>query len=75
MSLTTEYTSPQKKIFWDDVVRRVVIDLDTNTVIQDIEVKCAPVGCDSHAFLPDFVKHIQTKLHRQENRNIAGKCR
>eukprot|EP00959_Pyramimonas_sp_CCMP1952_P035153 735990-Pyramimonas_sp.AAC.1 len=37
---------------WSDVLRRVTINLDTETVIQDFAVADQPTGYDRHAPLP-----------------------
>eukprot|EP00959_Pyramimonas_sp_CCMP1952_P156768 3278609-Pyramimonas_sp.AAC.1 len=45
---------------WCDVLRRVTINLDTNTVIKDIAVADPPTGYDWHAPLPAGVANIST---------------
>eukprot|EP00959_Pyramimonas_sp_CCMP1952_P266878 5579481-Pyramimonas_sp.AAC.1 len=50
---------------WCDVIRRVTINLDTNTVIQDIAVADPPTGYDWHAPLSEGVANISTRLYWQ----------
>ena len=59
--VTTDKGGP----LWDTVVRRVTVNTDTGTIIQDIWVKDQPTGYDWHSPLPEGVRNIQTRLYWQ----------
>eukprot|EP00959_Pyramimonas_sp_CCMP1952_P410270 8598170-Pyramimonas_sp.AAC.1 len=50
---------------WSDVIRRVTINLDANTVIQDVAIADQPTGYDWHAPLPEGVANISTRMYWQ----------
>ena len=51
---------------WDQVVRRVTINLDNNKTIEDQAVKDTCVGYDWHAPLPNGVTNIKTQLYWED---------
>eukprot|EP00959_Pyramimonas_sp_CCMP1952_P470721 9497165-Pyramimonas_sp.AAC.1 len=59
--VTTNKRGPK----WSDVIRRVTINLDTNTVIQDISVVDQPTGYDWHVPLPRGVANISARMYWQ----------
>eukprot|EP00959_Pyramimonas_sp_CCMP1952_P370354 7756398-Pyramimonas_sp.AAC.1 len=59
--VTTNKAGPK----WSDVIRRVTINLDTNTVVQEIAIADQPTGYDWHAPLPEGVANISTRMYWQ----------
>eukprot|EP00959_Pyramimonas_sp_CCMP1952_P215229 4503344-Pyramimonas_sp.AAC.1 len=54
----TYVQSPKNGPHWDRVARRVTVNPDGATIIQDIKVQDQPIGCNYNAPLPSGVTNI-----------------
>eukprot|EP00959_Pyramimonas_sp_CCMP1952_P247615 5176292-Pyramimonas_sp.AAC.1 len=59
-SARTYVQSPKNDPEWDHVARRATVNLDDNTVIQDIKIQGQPSGCNYIAPLPNGVTNVRT---------------
>eukprot|EP00959_Pyramimonas_sp_CCMP1952_P186323 3896308-Pyramimonas_sp.AAC.1 len=62
----TNVQSPKNGPEWDHVVRRVTMDLDDNTIIQNIKIQDQLIGYNYNAPLPNGVTNVRTRLYWEQ---------